>query len=544
MVDSERYLDEVARGLSLGHYEADAILLELRQHIEATKDRLQRDGLPRDEAVMAAVSRMGPARQLAHDLMAARRTRRRVVADVGGRLRLAATAFAFALGVAGSVLWSFGAAADEGGHVDVLPTTGVVDNVMAGYIADGIARAKADGAPALIIELNTPGGSLDATQKIVTSILEAPVPVITWVAPQGGRAASAGTFITLAGNLALMAPGTNIGAASPVDSSGQDIGGTLGEKVKNDAIANIRSIAETRGRNVDWAVSTVAAAKSSPASVRPSLSAPSTASPRRSAMCSHSPTGARSRSTGQPTTLDTADAAVSEQGMNPLQQFLHLLSDPNIAFILFTIGFYGLLFELMHPNFVTGIIGGLCADPRVHRVGLPAAQRRRRAPARAIGRAPLPRGERAEPRPAHDRRRRLLRPRGGDLLYGARPGTTRRAGLVADRRRHGDSRRPVRPRRAAGRHPDAADAPPLPVPGFGFKGTAPSGASARSTARSTRMGSVYVAGEEWSARAAGSGPSRAGRRSVWSRRTAWSWSWSRRAGEPDGRAHRGTGAPA
>ncbi len=156
-------------------------------------------------------------------------------------------------------------AADEGGHVDVLPTTGVVDNVMAGYVADGIARAKADGASALIIELNTPGGSLDATQKIVSSILEAPLPVITWVAPQGGRAASAGTFITLAGNLALMAPGTNIGAASPVDSSGEDIGGTLGEKIKNDAIANIRSIAETRGRNVDWAVSTVASAKSSPA---------------------------------------------------------------------------------------------------------------------------------------------------------------------------------------------------------------------------------------------------------------------------------------
>src|SRR4029079_14510635 len=155
--------------------------------------------------------------------------RRRVVADVGDRLRLAATAFAFALRVAGSVLWSFGAAADEGGHVDVLPTTGVVDNGMAGYIADGIARAKAAGARALIIELNTPGGSLDATQKIVSSILESPVPIITWVAPQGGRAASAGTFITLAGNLALMAPGTNSGAASPVDSSGGDIGGTLGE---------------------------------------------------------------------------------------------------------------------------------------------------------------------------------------------------------------------------------------------------------------------------------------------------------------------------
>ena len=124
-----------------------------------------------------------------------------------------------------------------------------------------------------MIELNTPGGSLDSTSHIVSSLLESPVPVIVWVAPAGSRAASAGTFITLAANIALMAPGTNIGAASPVDSSGQDIPGTEGEKVKNDAIANIRSIAEARGRNVDWAVSTVASAKSSPASEAVSLKA-------------------------------------------------------------------------------------------------------------------------------------------------------------------------------------------------------------------------------------------------------------------------------
>ena len=119
------------------------------------------------------------------------------------------------------MLWAFGATAATNAHVDLLPTTGTVDNVMAGYVADGIARAQSEGASALIIELNTPGGSLDATTHIVSSILEAPLPVIVWVAPQGGRAASAGTFITLAGNLALMAPGTNIGAASPVDSCGR-----------------------------------------------------------------------------------------------------------------------------------------------------------------------------------------------------------------------------------------------------------------------------------------------------------------------------------
>ena len=149
-----------------------------------------------------------------------------------------------------------------GPAVIVLPTTGEVDGVMAQYLADGIARAEREGAPAVLVELNTPGGSLDATQKITGAFLEASVPVIVWVSPAGGRAASAGTFMTLAANLAYMAPGTNIGAASPIGSGGEDIPGTLGVKVKNDAIANISAIAQARGRPVDWAASTVSDAKS------------------------------------------------------------------------------------------------------------------------------------------------------------------------------------------------------------------------------------------------------------------------------------------
>src|SRR5450759_2028180 len=145
---------------------------------------------------------------------------------------------------------SAGPARADGPSVIVLPTTGDVDGVMAQYLADGIARASSEGAAAVIVELNTPGGSLDATQKITGAFLESPVPVIVWVSPAGGRAASAGTFMTLAANLSYMAPGTNIGAASPVGSGGQDIGGTLGVKVKNDAIANISSIAQARGRPV------------------------------------------------------------------------------------------------------------------------------------------------------------------------------------------------------------------------------------------------------------------------------------------------------
>ena len=145
----------------------------------------------------------------------------------------------------------------------VLTATGVVDNVLATYIEHGIEHAAADGSSAVIVTLNTPGGSLDATQRIVSALLEAPVPTIVWVAPSGGRAASAGTFITLASHLAYMAPGTNIGAASPVGAGGEELTGTIGDKVKNDAIANIRSIAEARDRDVDWAVSTVDKAVSS-----------------------------------------------------------------------------------------------------------------------------------------------------------------------------------------------------------------------------------------------------------------------------------------
>jgi membrane-bound serine protease (ClpP class) len=155
--------------------------------------------------------------------------------------------------------------AANGPYVAVLPTTGIVDAVMAQYIDEALEKAHREGASAAVIRLNTPGGSLDATQRIVSSILDAPLPTIVWVAPSGARAASAGTFITLAGHVAVMASGTNIGAATPITGSGEDIEGSLGEKVLNDAIANIRSIAEARGRNMDWAEETVRNARSSSA---------------------------------------------------------------------------------------------------------------------------------------------------------------------------------------------------------------------------------------------------------------------------------------
>ena len=248
--------------------------------------------------------------------------------------------------------------AGTGPPIYVSTATGIVDNVMAGYIEESVRKAGEDNAPALVIQLNTPGGSLDATQRIVSALLEAPVPTIVWVAPSGGRAASAGTFITLSANLAYMAPGTNIGAASPVGAGGEELTGTIGTKVKNDAIANITSIAEARGHNVDWAVSTVDKAVSSPASEAVKVGAVNgiaTSLDDLRAKINGQSVEVRS----QRITLDLGDAPFADLSMNPFQSIIHLLSDPNVAFILLTLGFYGLLFELQSPNFVTGIMGAI-----------------------------------------------------------------------------------------------------------------------------------------------------------------------------------------
>ena len=245
-----------------------------------------------------------------------------------------------------------------GKSIVVLPTTGIVDDVMATYLREGIAQAVRDEATAVVVKLNTPGGNLSSTNDIVGTFLESPIPVIVWVAPAGGFAASAGTFVTLSANLAYMAPGTSIGAASPVGPQGEDIPGTLGQKVKNDAIAKITSIALARNRPVDWAVSTVRDAKSYPAT---------------DAVAAHAVDGlasslddvlamANGRDVtvrGTKLTLHLSGATTSDLTMNPFQSFIRLLQDPNIAFLMFSGGSLALLYELMNPNFVTGILGAL-----------------------------------------------------------------------------------------------------------------------------------------------------------------------------------------
>lgn len=244
------------------------------------------------------------------------------------------------------------------GDVVVLKAEGVVDNVMAGYLKDGITAAESGGASAVVIQLNTPGGSLDSMTEITQAELDATIPVIVWVAPAGGWAASAGTFIALAANLTYMAPGSSIGAASPVDANGNDITGTEGQKVKSFATSMISSIAETRGRNVTWAASAVDSAVSATAneavkagvvdgiagSIQDVLSAAQ---------------GRQVTTKAGPVTVDVAGKQVVDASMNPGLALLHLLADPNIAFVLFVVGLAGIIIEFVHPTVIAGILGGL-----------------------------------------------------------------------------------------------------------------------------------------------------------------------------------------
>ena len=245
-----------------------------------------------------------------------------------------------------------------GPQVVVLPTTGVVDEGMAKYIDDNITLAHQRGAAAIVIKLNTPGGSILSMQEITGSILEAPLPVIVWVAPAGGFAASAGTFITLSGNIALMAPATTIGAASPVGANGEDIGETERAKIMQTVTNMAQSLAEERGRPVDWAISTVEDATAYTANEAVEAGAVDGIAATIEEVLAFA-NGRSVKVGGATVTLDLAGATVNEQPMNALLSLIRIISDPNIAFLLFSLGSAGLLAELYAPNFVTGILGAL-----------------------------------------------------------------------------------------------------------------------------------------------------------------------------------------
>ena len=256
-------------------------------------------------------------------------------------------------------------AAGAGDHVARLRLIGVIDQVNAAYIEEGLRSAADGGAAAVLLEIDSPGGELTSMDRILKAILASELPVITYVTPEGASAASAATFVTLAGDVAAMAPLTNIGAASVVGGSGEDLPETLARKITNHAVAQITELAKAHGRNEEWAESAVRDAASASATEAIALSPPivDLVAADTDELFAAIDTGARADGhayevDGTPLP-ELAGLPIRDANMNVGQQFLHLLSDPNIAFILFTIGFYGILSELFHPNLISGSVGAI-----------------------------------------------------------------------------------------------------------------------------------------------------------------------------------------
>ncbi len=245
--------------------------------------------------------------------------------------------------------------------VRVLTIDGTITPPMAQYIDRGIRSAGNDGAAAIVIEIDTPGGLSSAMDDITRSIVESEVPVIAWVAPRTARAASAGVFITYAAHIAAMAPGTSIGSASPVNADGSDINETMNDKVTNDAVSNIRNLAELRGRNADWAERAVREADNITAERALELGVVNLLAPDIDTLLSDVDGMSVTMSTGETVTLATAGAEIGSTSMNFFERILQLASDPTIAYLLLSFGSLGIFLELGNPGgFVPGIVGVIC----------------------------------------------------------------------------------------------------------------------------------------------------------------------------------------
>ncbi len=228
------------------------------------------------------------------------------------------------------------------------------------YLQSGIEKAEKEKAGVLIIQMNTPGGLLEATRTIVKDILASKVPIVVYIAPGGSRAGSAGVFITLAANIAIMAPGTNIGAAHPVTiGGGSDTNSVMTEKITNDASAFIRSIAQKRKRNVKWAELTV----------RKSISATENEALANGAIDFICPdldsvlkaiNGMNVEIENNSVQINTNNPQVIDYEQSWRMKLLALISNPNIAYIFMLIGIYGIILELYHPGAIfPGVVGGI-----------------------------------------------------------------------------------------------------------------------------------------------------------------------------------------
>ncbi|MDQ1550812.1 MAG: hypothetical protein QOD50_234 [Actinomycetota bacterium] len=230
---------------------------------------------------------------------------------------------------------------------------GGIDPAVARAVDRGLGDARDAHAAAVLVRLDTPGGLLSSMRSIIKTIQASPVPVVCWVGPPGSRAASAGTFILVGCPVAAMAPSTNVGAAHPITSTG----GTVDEKITNDAVAEIRSLAETRGRNADWAERAVRKSASISAEHAADINVVDLIAPSVPALLD-TIDGRQVETAGGPRTIHVANAQIHEVGLSAGEEFLHWLSDADLGFLLFVFGIAGVIFEVLHPGLnVPGLLG-------------------------------------------------------------------------------------------------------------------------------------------------------------------------------------------
>ncbi len=245
-------------------------------------------------------------------------------------------------------------------HALVMNVDGIINSVKVRFVSRAIEQAAEDNATLLVIQLDTPGGLLGATRDIVQLLLESPIPVAVYVSPSGARAGSAGTFITAAAHFAVMAPGTNIGAASPIAASGQGLDDTLASKIENDTAALIRSIAQTRGRNQDKLEATVRSAASYSAQEALADNVVDLIADDLDDMLAKLDGLTADTSFGL-VEMETAEIGTRSFEKNILEHFLEFISDPNVSFILLSVGALGIVVEIFNPGLVApGVVGVIC----------------------------------------------------------------------------------------------------------------------------------------------------------------------------------------
>jgi membrane-bound serine protease (ClpP class) len=258
-------------------------------------------------------------------------------------------------GLGGSLI-----AAASSTTVEVLTVDGTIVPVIADYIDRGIGQAEENGATACIIELNTPGGLLDSTDRIVSKIMNAEVPIVVYVSPINAWAASAGTFITLSAHIAAMTPGTTIGAAHPVAGGGEEIPEDQMQKIVEFSAKWMETIAEKRGRNIEEARLAVTESKSFSDSEALEYNLIDLQADNLESLIALIDGWEVILASGKEVIIDTADYVQTRNEMNAIERFLQTISDPNIAYILFTLATIGLITEISNPGMVfPGVAGGI-----------------------------------------------------------------------------------------------------------------------------------------------------------------------------------------